>query len=574
MARIRRLEITNFRSIAALDWFPSAGINCLIGPGDSGKSTVLEAIDFCLGTRRSLTFSDTDFHDLELTTSILIAITLGQLPDELLSIEAYGDFLRGFDSATTQIEPEPRAGLETVLTLCLEVGADLEPYWTLCSERANEQGIERDIDFKNRAALAPARIGTFAAGQLAWGRNTLLTRLTDTKIDLSAGLADAAREARKTFGNQAGAQLTQALDIVNRTAKQLGVPLKSSQALLDANSLAIGGGAVTLHNESGIPLRALGTGSSRLLVAGLQREAAKEATIALVDEVEFGLEPHRLMRLLDSLGAKDSSPPLQVFMTTHSPVALRELDASQLFILRRSAHGHNVLSAGAAADVQGTLRSDPEAFLARSILVCEGASEIGLARGIDQYLTEKGHSSFFAQGGAYVNANGGAPDLCLQRGLALAALGYRVAVFIDADKAPSPELVSQLAAAGIPMITWRAGNALEDELFQVLPNEAIDALLAIAIERKTRELVEAHVRTQSNGSTTLAAIEAARPACGYPATTRILLGKAARTGSNSWFKSQSTYHRIAYSIVGPYATQCEQSFKDVLNQLCGWTNAA
>jgi predicted ATP-binding protein involved in virulence len=63
----------------------------------------------------------------------------------------------------------------------------------------------------------------------------------------------------------------------------------------------------------------------RLLVAGLQRAAAETAAIVLIDEVEYGLEPHRLARLLDSLGAKDAAPPLQVFMTSHSPVAIREL---------------------------------------------------------------------------------------------------------------------------------------------------------------------------------------------------------------------------------------------------------
>ena len=96
------------------------------------------------------------------------------------------------------------------------------------------------------------------------------------------------------------------------------------QALLDAHSVSIGEGAIALHSDTGIPLRSLGTGSSRLLVAGLQRAAASAAPIALVDEVEYGLEPHRLMRFLDSLGAKDAAAPLQVFMTTHSPVALRE----------------------------------------------------------------------------------------------------------------------------------------------------------------------------------------------------------------------------------------------------------
>jgi hypothetical protein len=60
VARIRRLEIQNFRSIRALDWAPSAGINCLVGPGDGGKSSILDAIELCLGARRSVPFGDTE----------------------------------------------------------------------------------------------------------------------------------------------------------------------------------------------------------------------------------------------------------------------------------------------------------------------------------------------------------------------------------------------------------------------------------------------------------------------------------------------------------------------------------
>ncbi|MCR1572651.1 MULTISPECIES: AAA family ATPase [Stenotrophomonas] len=56
MPRIRHIAIRNFRSIHSLDWSPSAGVNCLVGPGDSGKSTILDAIDLCLGVRRSVSF--------------------------------------------------------------------------------------------------------------------------------------------------------------------------------------------------------------------------------------------------------------------------------------------------------------------------------------------------------------------------------------------------------------------------------------------------------------------------------------------------------------------------------------
>jgi len=54
MTIIRAIEIENFRSIKALSWLPREGINCIVGPGDGGKSTVLDAIDYCLGARRTL----------------------------------------------------------------------------------------------------------------------------------------------------------------------------------------------------------------------------------------------------------------------------------------------------------------------------------------------------------------------------------------------------------------------------------------------------------------------------------------------------------------------------------------
>ncbi|WP_432763235.1 AAA family ATPase [Echinimonas agarilytica] len=60
MSVIRQVYIRNFRGIESLFWNPHPGLNCLIGPGDSGKSTILDAIDLCLGARRNFSFTDAD----------------------------------------------------------------------------------------------------------------------------------------------------------------------------------------------------------------------------------------------------------------------------------------------------------------------------------------------------------------------------------------------------------------------------------------------------------------------------------------------------------------------------------
>jgi predicted ATP-dependent endonuclease of OLD family len=96
VARIRQIEIKNFRGISALTWDPTPGINCLVGPGDSGKSTILDAIDLCLGARRTVQFSDSDFYQLDVTKPVSISVTVGELSDALKAMDAYGLYLRGW----------------------------------------------------------------------------------------------------------------------------------------------------------------------------------------------------------------------------------------------------------------------------------------------------------------------------------------------------------------------------------------------------------------------------------------------------------------------------------------------
>jgi putative ATP-dependent endonuclease of OLD family len=86
MTVIRVVEIENFRGVKLLTWCPGEGINCLVGPGDSGKSTMLDGIDYCIGARRSLQLADSDFHRLDVESPIRVAATLGALPDKLKGI--------------------------------------------------------------------------------------------------------------------------------------------------------------------------------------------------------------------------------------------------------------------------------------------------------------------------------------------------------------------------------------------------------------------------------------------------------------------------------------------------------
>jgi putative ATP-dependent endonuclease of OLD family len=573
MARIRKVVIENFRCIKRLTWLPAPGVNCLIGPGDSGKSTVLDAIDYCLGARRNLQFNDADFHQLNVEEPIRISVTFGELGDSLKNLDAYGMYLRGFDSSSGEVEDEPRDDAETVLTLQLTVASDLEPSWSLVSERAQAQGQSRNLNWSDRVSLAPMRIGATAGYHLGWGRGSVLNRLSEERADASAALAKAARDARAAFGEDAQEQLNETLGIVGQTAEELGIPLNGDvKAMLDAHSVSFSGGTIALHDEDGVPLRGLGVGSTRLLIAGLQRKAADDASIIIVDETEHGLEPHRIIRFLGSLGAKEKSSPLQSFMTTHSPVVLRELSGDQLFVVRKGEEDHNLTQIGTADDIQSTIRLYPDAFLAQSVLVCEGASEVGCVRGIDLHRVESGQTSIAASGVALVDCGGGDAERCFKRAGVFQKLGYRTAILRDSDKEVPEETSEAFTEAGGTIIAWRNGRALEDELFLSLTDDGIDELLDRAIELHGKELVAEHVRTAAGDGTDLAKVRAKAKTDGYSRKIRAVLGKAARFRKAGWFKSVSWMEAVAHDIVGPDLPDADKEFRAIIKSIFAWAD--
>jgi predicted ATPase len=575
MARIRKVEIANFRSIKEMSWLPSNGINCLIGPGDSGKSTVLDAIDLCLGARRSVQFTDADFNRLDVEAPITIAVTIGELDDDLKNLEVYGMYVRGFDAQTGNVEDEPESGCETVLTVKLTVASDLEPGWTLVSQRAEAQGLSRNLSWSDRVRLAPTRIGVMADYHLGWRRGSVLNRVSEERADASAALAKAARDARNAFGDQVQDQLGETLGIVAATAKELGIPIgENIKAMLDAHSVSFSGGTISLHDEDGVPLRGLGIGSARLLIAGLQRKAAAQSSIILIDELEHGLEPHRIIRLLGSLGAKETPPPLQVFMTTHSSVALRELSGNQLFVTRGSAEKHDIHAVGTADEIQSTIRLYPDAFLAPRVLICEGASEVGLIRGIDQHRITNGRASIAAQGAALVDCGGGDADRPFKRAAAFHALGYRAAVVRDDDKRPTASAEEAFIAGGGEVVAWRDGRALEDELFLSLTDDAVDKLIDRAVELHGEDLVDDHIKSVSQNAKDLNGIRTEMVIDGIQPESRAVLGKAARTKKAGWFKSVTWMEDVARDIVGPDLANADAGFREQVERLFAWAGDA
>ena len=320
------------------------------------------------------------------------------------------------------------------------------------------------------------------------------------------------------------------------------------------------------------PLRQLGTGSSRLLISGLQKSASR-STMLIVDEAEYGLEPYRITRLLNELGSKDTKPTQQVFITSHSPYVLRELQAQQLHVLRKLSStaqtfenpfcSHKIHSLEGGNEQQATLRACAEAFFSKTVIVCEGKTEIGLVRGIDLYSQDLNNSNINAKG-VYCADGGG--DSMFARAKIFASLGYPTAIFKDSDKTQQHmQPTTEAVEIGIRVFEWQNNNATEDAVFLACPALLIQDLLNLAIERKGEDSIRSHILSFSNNQITL---DNCREH--FNNDHRTILSKAAN--KKSWYKDIEPAENLARYIIGPNYQSFSPVLTSTLTALFQWAH--
>lgn len=481
--KIRKITIKNFRGVKELDWnLPEADIFCLIGKGDSSKSTILEAVRYAFYPQWNLSLSDSDFYQCKVENSIVIEVTIGDLIEEFCSLNKYGNYLRGWDAAALKLTDEPDDHLENVLTVRLTVDKDLEPKWIALCDRSPE-----GVPFKqaDRNKVSVGFIGAYNERQLSWATGTALAKLTEAQ-SLNELLANASRSARTSLDADRPVTLKNfdaAAAKSQEIAKLLGVPvLDTYKAHLDLTSINLKVGGLALH-DGDLPLRQLGLGSRRMLLCGIQTVGLEEGHITLFDEVEFGLEPHRITRLIKQVREDKRG---QYFLTTHSPIVLRELTVKELHIVHNKGGVVQIISAAKEGleehEMQGKIRSSTEAFLAKKVVVCEGATEVGFLRGFDDYQVENKKDPFSFHGVALLDAKGASKVKALAK--AFKSLCYDVAVLADSDaedqfsRADEEELIE----LGIPVQVWSEELSLEERAFQDLPWANVLASVRLAQE--------------------------------------------------------------------------------------------
>ncbi len=302
---------------------------------------------------------------------------------------------------------------------------------------------------------------------LAWGQGSVLSRLTGDTAGAAARLAQAYRAARDSANLDQIEALTNAASQAEAFARGLGAYVSDTyEPGLELGRSGMSAGSITLH-DNGIPLRLAGLGTRRLATLAIQKSAVPEGAIVLVDEVEHGLEPHRILGAIaqlkaDQRTAAEAARPLgQILMTTHSDVALGEASATSLYVCQLSGRDRvlTVVPPVSPDPIQALMRHTPRALFARKILVTEGMTEVGLLLGIREFWPDRHDLRPIEQLGSAIANGNGAEAVALT--VALVGLGYRVALFRDSDVPLTADEMAKLGAAGVPVFEY--GNLLNTE---------------------------------------------------------------------------------------------------------------
>ena len=125
-------------------------------------------------------------------------------------------------------------------------------------------------------------------------------------------------------------------------------------------------------------------------------------------------------------------------------------------------------------EMQGTLRKNPEAFFAKRVLICEGATEVGIIRGLNTYALQSKGKSLAYLGILYAD---GAGKNLIKYVPEFAGLGYDVCLFCDSDASDVNAKKDEFKSQGIVIADCDDGLAIEQQLFNDLPWEAVVKLI-------------------------------------------------------------------------------------------------
>lgn len=443
----------------------------IIGPGDSGKSTLISALELALAPRPVAPASDGDYRNAGFDSGFRIQIVVGDLTDEFYS-NAQGHVpLQSWDGGRLR----PAAGPETAVTVIeVEGTPDFEIFhWFVPSS-----GERRACTVPDRRRLFLSRLpaGDSARNELRLGRGSLLNRHMGDE-ELGGAVARSVRSASASLDFPPGTiervtavkTLFEDHDLVNEVALGLIAPegrsLPGLVGLFDSADFA-----------SATPVSLYGQGTRRFALLTLAAALAGDHPIVTLDEAESGLEPYR-QRLLVSAVRRIIGTGGQAFVTTHSPALIQAAQPGEIHLLRKGSNP-KVLDGGPTLRL---LRDQPLAFLSRVPVLCEGPTEMGmLAALLPEAANRAGLPTPDALGVELLDGNG-QPDV-FSRARTLLEYVSPVGLFLDNEDEHGGKRTQFGLDERVVCFTWTDHTCIEEIVTDELSLKQLDELVKLAAD--------------------------------------------------------------------------------------------
>ncbi len=562
---IRSLTIERYRRIEHLDWKPTARINCLIGPGDAGKTTILSAIELLLDPRPTPAASEYDYHRRKVELGYQITAVLGDLDEDAVSAMRTPP-LHGWLEGDLRPLPD-EGGAEPVLVARVVGSPELEVSHVLVAPGDADE-VAFSVANRRRLLLSRVATGARASTEFRLGRGTLLDRhasgaslraaLRGAVSDASAGLelpleADQALQRLRTLFSEAGLPDELQLSIITPQ----GWSLLSLVGLLEGHEPA-----------EAVPLALAGAGTRQLALFRLAAALMEGAPVVLLDEPELGLEPYRQRRLVAEI-RRTIGDHGQAFLTTHAPAVLEALDIEEI---SRLPIGSNPvgLTGRHIARVQ---KQAADSLLSRLPVLSEGPTEAGFLLPVLNHLAAEDGLSDIDGLGIRLIPRTGHPTI-LDEADELLAAGIQCGVFVDNENDFAGRGAALQAHPRCAFGSWAGVRNIEEAVAAWLPRNQLQQLLELAAQLRDRPVEDLLQQVGEcigkPGSDSLDALEATFG----EAKLREALACAMQAKHNPWFKTQEGGEALGKLLLElglpPQIDEVMRAFWQRVRQEAGW----
>lgn len=473
-AVIYRVDIERFRGIKNASWLPARGVNIILGGGDVGKSTLLDAIALLLSPTNSVAVSDTDYYLRDVANGFAIeavfSIPSAAVADSTLKPAWPWDW-DGKNAVIPGGEGTPESASEPVYRLRVRGTPELELAFEIV--QPNDEADHLPVSLRRAIGLVrlggddrndrDLRLVSGSALDRLLSDSSLRSRMASelAKADVKQQLLDDGREAlTKLDGSFRQHQLPNDLDL-----SVVGGQGASIAALV---------GLTARRETAQLPMSAWGSGTRRLAALAIAEQNQSQAPITVVDELERGLEAYRQHSLVQRLQNGRS----QAFVTTHSPFTIAAASKSSFWY----ASANGCIGPLASSKIDRHRTGDPRTFLSRLAVIAEGKTEQGFLYG----LLERALGGKLQSFGVHVS-DGGGNEKTLELLEAFCDGGLRFAGFADNENKFPARWKAVGDSLGALLFRWELG-CIEDNIIGAVPEKHLRALIDDGGDRRGQRL--------------------------------------------------------------------------------------